>query len=177
MARRSPEIDAIHAALSADVRRALEAIRRAVHAAAPGAEECLSYGMPAVRFEGRPLVAWRAAASHCAFHPLSGQTVAACADHLGDYRTAPGTIRFTPATVLPPSLVKRLVEHRIAENRALHGSAVAPASTPKTVRKTPAGRTAKKSSAAAPRRRASKSANERAGARKAAPRAARKKPS
>lgn len=119
MNRRSTQIDAIHAALAPPVRRALDAIRRAVHAAAPGAEECLSYGMPAVRYEGKPLVAWRAAAKHCAFHPLSGQTVAACRDVLGGYDTSPGTIRFTPDRVLPPSVVKRLVDARINENRAL----------------------------------------------------------
>ncbi len=119
MNRRSTRIDTIHAALAPPVRKALDAIRRAVHAAAPGAEECLAYGMPAVRHEGKPLVAWRAAAKHCAFHPLSGQTVAACRDVLGGYDTSPGTIRFTPDRVLPPSVVRRLVEARINENRAL----------------------------------------------------------
>lgn len=119
MKRRSPEVDAIHAALPPSIRKSLESIRRAVHAAAPGAEEFLTYGMPAVRYEGKPLVAWRAAAKHCAFHPLSGQTVAACAELLGGFQTSPGTVRFSPDHPLPAAIVARMVELRIAENRAL----------------------------------------------------------
>lgn len=119
MARRSPEIDSIHAGLPPKVRKALEAIRRAVHSAAPGAEECLAYGMPAVRLDGKPLVAWRAAAKHGAFHPLSGQTVAECAAALVGYDTSKGTIRFPLETGLPAALVKLLVAARIAEQARL----------------------------------------------------------
>ena len=131
MQRRLPAIDAIHASLAPPVRRALDAIRRAVHAAAPGAEECLAYGMPAVRYEGKPLVAWRAAAGHCAFHPLSGRTVAECAALLDGFDTSPGTVRFTPARGLPRAIVARMVALRIAENRTLSAAKRAPAQAAK----------------------------------------------
>jgi uncharacterized protein YdhG (YjbR/CyaY superfamily) len=117
MAIRSPLVDAYHARLSPAERKALEQIRAAVHAACPGAEECLSYGMPAVKFEGKPLVGWRAAAKHGAFHPLSGATVATCQEALADYDTSKGTIRFPFDGVLPAKLVKLLVATRIRENR------------------------------------------------------------
>lgn len=117
MAIRSPLVDAYHARLSPAERKALEQIRAAVHAACPGAEECLSYGMPAVKFEGKPLVGWRAAAKHAAFHPLSGATVATCQEALADYDTSKGTIRFPFDGVLPAKLVKLLVVTRIRENR------------------------------------------------------------
>jgi len=133
--KRSAEIDAIHAACAPPVRRALEAIRRAVHAAVPGAEEYLTYGMPAVRFEGKPLVAWRAAAKHCAFHPLSGSTVAACGSLLDDFDTSPGTVRFSPERPLSAALVKRMVGLRIAENRALGGTKAKPAAKTKPAAK------------------------------------------
>lgn len=142
MQRRSPEIDAIHAALAPPVRRALDAIRRAVHAAAPGAEECLAYGMPAVRYEGKPLVAWRATAKHCAFHPLSGRTVADCADLLAGFDTSPGTVRFTPDGGLPKAIVARMVTLRIAENRALGAAKRPPAAAAKRAVGRPAKRTA-----------------------------------
>lgn len=115
MAIRSPLVDAYHARLSPAERKTLEQIRAAVHAACPGAEECLSYGMPAVKFEGKPLVGWRAAAKHGAFHPLSGSTVASCKDALADYDTSKGTIRFPFDAVLPAKLVKLLVATRIGE--------------------------------------------------------------
>jgi uncharacterized protein YdhG (YjbR/CyaY superfamily) len=117
MAIRSPLVDAYHARLPAAERKALEQIRAAVHAACPGAEECLSYGMPAVKLEGKPLVGWRAAAKHGAFHPLSGSTVETCKGALADYDTSKGTIRFSFDAVLPAKLVKRLVATRIGEIR------------------------------------------------------------
>ena len=117
MAIRSPLVDAYHARLSPAERKALEQIRAAVHAACPGAEECLSYGMPAVKLDGTPLVGWRAAAKHGAFHPLSGSTVETCKGALADYDTSKGTIRFPFDAVLPAKLVKLLVATRIAEIR------------------------------------------------------------
>ena len=123
MARRSPLVDAYHARLPAAERKALDKIRAAVHAAAPDALECLSYGMPAVQLAGKPLVGWRAAAKHCAFHPLSGSTVATCAAALADLDTSKGTIRFTPDAPLSAKLVKLLVATRIAEQASSGGAA------------------------------------------------------
>jgi uncharacterized protein YdhG (YjbR/CyaY superfamily) len=117
MATRSALVDAYHACLPASERKALEQIRAAVHAAVPEGEECLSYGMPAVKFEGKPLVGWRAAAKHGAFHPLSGSTVETCKDVLTHYDTSKGTIRFPFGAVLPTKLVKLLVATRIREIR------------------------------------------------------------
>ena len=50
-------------ALSADKRAALESLRKTIRAAAPKAEECISYGVPAFRLNGRFLVALAAAAN------------------------------------------------------------------------------------------------------------------
>ena len=44
MATKPQTIDEYLAGLSAENRAALQKVRRAVHAAAPGAEECISYG-------------------------------------------------------------------------------------------------------------------------------------
>ena len=48
MASKPQTIDEYLAGLSPEDRAALQRVRRAVHAAAPGAEECISYGMPAL---------------------------------------------------------------------------------------------------------------------------------
>jgi hypothetical protein len=53
---RSPEIDVFLAALPDDVRKALENPHRAIAAAAPDAVETISYGVPAFKYRGRPLV-------------------------------------------------------------------------------------------------------------------------
>jgi uncharacterized protein YdhG (YjbR/CyaY superfamily) len=118
MSARPRTIDDYLAGLSAEKRAALEKVRAAVRSAAPGAEECISWGLPAFRLDGRVLVAFRAAANHCAFHPMSGATVAAHRAELADYDTSPGTIRFPPTDPLPAPLVRKLVRARIAENRS-----------------------------------------------------------
>jgi uncharacterized protein YdhG (YjbR/CyaY superfamily) len=109
-------IDEILAGVSAEQRAVLQKLRRTIHAAAPGAEECISYGLPAFRLNGRPLVAFGARPNHCAFYPMSSTTVGMYRKELQDFETSKGTIRFTPDKPLPAALVKKLVKARLAEN-------------------------------------------------------------
>ena len=109
-------IDAYLAGVSADKRAALEKLRKTIKAAAPTAEECISYGMPAFRLDGKALVYYCAAANHCSFFPGSGTTVAAFKNELKGYETSKGTIRFQPDKPLPATLVRKIVKARIAEN-------------------------------------------------------------
>jgi uncharacterized protein YdhG (YjbR/CyaY superfamily) len=104
------------AAVSAEQRAALQKLRGMIRAAAPGAEECISYRLPAFRLDGKLLVAFGATANHCSFFLMSGTTVAAFADDLAGYDTSKGTIRFQPDQPLPAALVRKLVRARIAEN-------------------------------------------------------------
>lgn len=113
--KRPRTIDEYLAGLSAENRTALQNVRRAVHAAAPAAEECISYGMPAFRLRGKLIAGFKAAANHCSFHPMSGTTVMSLETELTDYDTSPGTIRFSARAGLPASLVRKLVRTRIAE--------------------------------------------------------------
>ena len=108
-------VDEYLARVSDDKRAALQKLRKTIKAAAPRAEECISYQLPAYRLNGM-LVAFGATASHCAFYPMSASTVAAHKEELKDYETSKGTIRFQPDNPLPASLVRKLVKARIAEN-------------------------------------------------------------
>jgi uncharacterized protein YdhG (YjbR/CyaY superfamily) len=116
LAAKPRTIDEYLAALSGDKRAALEKLRAAIRAAAPKAEECISYQLAAFRLDGRPLVAMGATANHCAFYLMSSSTVDAHADDLKGYDTSKGTIRFRADKPLPASLVRKLVKARIAEN-------------------------------------------------------------
>ena len=115
MARKPRTIDEYLAGVSAEYRAALQRVREAVHAAVPKAEECISYGMPAFRLNGKPIAGFKSAAHHCSFHPMSGATVATLKTELAGYDTSPGTIRFSPQAGLPATLVRKLVKARIAE--------------------------------------------------------------
>ena len=115
MAKKPRTIDEYLASLSAENCTALQKVRRAVHAAAPKAEECMSYGMPAFRLNGKLIAGFKAAANHCSFHPMSGATVATLMTELIGYDTSPGTIRFSARASLPATLIRKLVKARIAE--------------------------------------------------------------
>lgn len=115
MAGKPTTIDEYLAALPADKRGALEALRQIIRAAAPQAEECISYQLPAFRYNGM-LVGFGATANHCAFYLMSGATVAAHQDELQQYDTSKGTIRFQADKPLPAELVRKLLKARLAEN-------------------------------------------------------------
>ena len=103
------------AGLDVDKRAALERIRRTIRAAAPGAIECVDYGLAAFRLNGRHFVALGGGARHCAFY--LGSTVQAHKGELRGFEIGRGTVRFQADRPLPASLVRKLVRARIAENR------------------------------------------------------------
>jgi uncharacterized protein YdhG (YjbR/CyaY superfamily) len=101
-------------------RAAMQMLRNAIHAAAPGVEECISYGVPGFRLSGRVLLHIGAAAKHCAIYP-GAYPVRALGDALAGYDTSRGTVRFPADKPLPAALVHRLVKARIAEQVAARG--------------------------------------------------------
>lgn len=96
-------------------RVALERLRKAIRAAAPKAEECISYGIAAFRHHGM-LVGFGATKSHCAFYLMSASTLEEFREDVEGYDVSKGTIRFQPAKPLPAAFVRKLVKARIAEN-------------------------------------------------------------
>jgi len=110
-------IDEYLAKVNPNQRATLEKLRRSILAAAPSAQECISYGIPAFRLNGRSLVFFGAWANHCSFYPGNSTTLRKFRDDLKDFHVRKGTIRFSPDKPLPTAVVKKLVKARIADIR------------------------------------------------------------
>ena len=108
-------ISAYLKALPADQRAALTRVRKAILGACPDAEEVISYGMPAFKWNGM-LLYMAASKSHCAVYGAISRVVAADKAFYAKYVTSKGTLRFTPEKPLPLALIRKLVKGRMAEN-------------------------------------------------------------
>jgi uncharacterized protein YdhG (YjbR/CyaY superfamily) len=104
------------ARVSPEQRTALNKLRRTIHTAFPRSEECISYGIPAFRLDGRVVAWFAAAAHHLSFFP--GAVLEAFEEELKDYQTSKGTVRFQPDHPLPAGLVRRMIKARIARTAA-----------------------------------------------------------
>lgn len=115
--RAPASIDAYLATVTGARRAALERLRRTIRALLPGAQECISYGMPAFRVDGRVVAGFLATAKGCSYYPFSGATLATLAAELEGYPQTPGSLHFRPEAPLPARLVRKLLEARLAERR------------------------------------------------------------
>jgi uncharacterized protein YdhG (YjbR/CyaY superfamily) len=111
-------IDEFLAGVPEPQREALERMRSVIRVAAPQASEAVAYGVPAFKLDGKPFVSFGATKDHCSFYVQSPEVMQAHAEELAGFRTAKGTVYFTPDKPIPDDLVRRLVEARIAENSA-----------------------------------------------------------
>src|SRR4029079_3273200 len=110
-------IDEYLKTVNAQQRVALEKLRRTIRGIAPESEECISYGIPAFRLNGRSLVFFGAWTNHCSFYPGSAATLKKFRDGLKDFQVTNGTILLSRDKPLPQALVKKLVKARIVQNR------------------------------------------------------------
>ena len=99
-----------------EIQPALQKLREIIRKAAPKAEECISYQMPAFRQNG-VLVYFAASKNHIGFYPTPG-VLKALAEQIGDYQTSKGTIQFPHGKPIPAKLVKDIVKYRVKENEA-----------------------------------------------------------
>jgi uncharacterized protein YdhG (YjbR/CyaY superfamily) len=111
------DVESYLATVPAEAVAPLRALRQAIRAAAPDAEEVISYGVPTYKHHG-VLVSFAATPKHCAFYVMSPGPIAARKETLEAYDTAPTAIRFPAARPLPAALVKAIVKDRIKENEA-----------------------------------------------------------
>ena len=107
-------IDEYIANFPEDVQKKLEELRAVIKASAPGAEERISYQMPAFALKGI-LVYFAAYKKHIGFYPTSSG-IQAFKKELSGYEVSKGTIRFPIDKPLPLELISKIVKFRVSEN-------------------------------------------------------------
>jgi uncharacterized protein YdhG (YjbR/CyaY superfamily) len=111
----STDVEDYLAALPEDRRRTMQELRDLLVAGAPGAEEAISYKMPALRMNGRFFMSYDAFKAHYSLFPSTDAMENQLGDELTPYLSGKGTLRFAADTPLPADLIRRIVEIRRRE--------------------------------------------------------------
>jgi uncharacterized protein YdhG (YjbR/CyaY superfamily) len=109
------EIDRYLATLDEPKRSTLEALRESILAILPEAEQCISYGAPAFKVNGKTVAGFAAFKNHLSYLPHSGSVLATLPDDVAPYETSKGSLRFAVDKPLPKRLVKKLVSARLRQ--------------------------------------------------------------
>jgi uncharacterized protein YdhG (YjbR/CyaY superfamily) len=108
-------VDEYIAAQPDAVQVVLERVRGAIRKAVPGAEEAISYQMPAVRLPAGPVLWFAGWKKHCSLYPATPGVIAAFEKELGRYEVKKGTIRFPLSEPIPVKLIERIAKVRAKE--------------------------------------------------------------
>ena len=97
------------------VQAALKRVRSSIRRAAPGAQEVISYQIPAFKLHGKPVLFFAAWKEHLSIYPSNARLVAAFKDELAKYERSKGTIRFPLSEPVPAKLIERIARFRTKE--------------------------------------------------------------
>ena len=113
--RQDPAIDEYLAAVTPSSRALLQKLRKTIRSIVPDVEECISYRMPAFRYQGRIIAGFQATSKGCSYYPFSGTTLKTLAHEIEGYSQTKSALHFDKA--LPASLIRKLLKTRIAEGK------------------------------------------------------------
>jgi uncharacterized protein YdhG (YjbR/CyaY superfamily) len=97
-----------------NIQEILQKLRATIKKSAPGAEEVISYKIPAFKLNG--MLVWFAAnKEHIGFYPTASP-IRVFKKELASYKTSKGAIQFPIEKAIPLTLVKDIVKFRVSEN-------------------------------------------------------------
>ncbi len=100
-----------------DVQKILRTIRKTIRAAAPDAEESISYRIPTYKLNG-PLIYFAAYKAHIGLYPITAPVRAKFKRELAGYKGGKGTVQFPLDEPIPYALIARIVKLKVAERSA-----------------------------------------------------------
>jgi uncharacterized protein YdhG (YjbR/CyaY superfamily) len=109
------DIDEYISGYPAEIQKIIRQVRSTIQKAAPGAEEVISYGMPAYKLNG--MLVWFAAhTKHIGFYPKT-TAIAIFKKELSGYKSAKGSVQFPFDEPMPLKLISTIVKYRVEENK------------------------------------------------------------
>ena len=109
------EIDEYLQRLEEPKRSTLSQLRRDILAVVPDAEQCISYGLPGFKIDGKTIAGFAAFKNHLSYLPHSGSVFPELADELAGYEKSSGSLRFPVDQRLRPELVEKLIAVRLRQ--------------------------------------------------------------
>lgn len=107
-------VDSYIAGFPVPTQKLLKQLRKTIKAAAPKAEEGISYMMPAYKLAG-PLVYFGGYKNHIGFYPGTAG-IEAFFKEVKEFNFSKGTIQFPLDKPLPLELVTKIVKFRVRQN-------------------------------------------------------------
>src|SRR5947207_15162439 len=93
----------------------LKRVRSTIRKAMPGAEEVISYQIPAYKLRGQYVLYFAGWRQHYSLYPAKERLVAAFKDELAPYKLSKGAIRFPLSEPIPIKLIERITKFRAKE--------------------------------------------------------------
>ncbi|TMI97750.1 MAG: hypothetical protein E6H08_01560 [Bacteroidetes bacterium] len=111
----APEtVDQYIAAFPADIKKRMQQLRKTIRAAAPKADEVISYQMPGYKYFGM-LVYFAAYKNHIGFYPGAGG-VLEFYKKLSSFKSAKGSVQFPHDRPIPYDVISKIVKFRVKQN-------------------------------------------------------------
>jgi uncharacterized protein YdhG (YjbR/CyaY superfamily) len=108
-------VDDYIAAQPESIQDTLHRIRAILHKALPGADEVISYQIPAYKIAGKAVIYFAGWKEHFSLYPVSDPLVEAFREELAPYKRSKGTIRFPLSQPIPTKLIAGIAKFRAKE--------------------------------------------------------------
>jgi uncharacterized protein YdhG (YjbR/CyaY superfamily) len=99
-------------------RRELKRIRALAKEAVPNAEEAIVYGMPTLKYDGKPFLGFNAHKNHIGIYPYSAGVIDALKEKLQKYELSRGAIRVPLDDPISKGTLRAVITSRLKAIRA-----------------------------------------------------------
>lgn len=109
-------VDKYIATFPKNVQIILEEVKQAIKEVIPGAEELISYQIPAFKLNGSYIIYFAGWKNHISLYPVTDEIKEKFKKDISSYKTSKGTLQFPLDKPMPLALIKKIVKHKLKDN-------------------------------------------------------------